>query len=139
MELGPQPGWDESTLKPGEIFGYGVDGGMGCFADELAVARLAPDQRRFKNADMGATQGVWSMESYLAAMPPVLRRLCGPERRQSGQVVIDPETGANIVTFPSGIGDGSYASYFGLTGRRGDVARLVTDFGLLVRSVQDRL
>ena len=36
----------------------------------------------------------------------------------------------NIVTFSSGIGDGDYASYFGL-GPKGDVVSLVTDFEIL--------
>jgi hypothetical protein len=116
-----------------------VDGGTGCFVDELAVACLAPDQERFGDAmqELSATGGQWSMDAFLAAMPPVLRQLYRGQQRGE-PAILDPETGANLVAFPSGIGDGCYASYFGLTAA-GESAWLVTDFGLLIRSVDGRL
>jgi hypothetical protein len=60
------------------------------------------------------------------------------ERTEAGNpaksAVLDSATGANIVCFPSGYGDGGYASYFGLA-VDGGAARLVTDFGLLTRPI----
>jgi hypothetical protein len=82
--------------------------------------------------------------AYRAMVPPGLGEVLGavfdPDRvRQPGQsAVLDAETGANIVAFPSGEGDGCYASYFGLAAD-GSAACLVTDFGLLVRSVMSTL
>jgi hypothetical protein len=140
-ELALRPGWDVTTLKPGHFFGYGVDGGAGCFVDELAVAHLAPAQRQFCDALNALTQ--WSHAAFLAAMPAALRVLdrstdsrASPGCARSG--VIDPETGANLVSFTSGMGDGLYPSYFGLAAD-GFAVCLVTDFGLLVRSVTARL
>jgi hypothetical protein len=81
---------------------------------------------------------------YQALVPPGLGEALGalfdPDRarRPSWSAVLDPETGANIVCFMSGEGDGSYASYFGLA-TDGALVCLVTDFGLLVRSVLDTL
>jgi len=82
--------------------------------------------------------------AYQAMVPPGLGEVLGavfdPDRvRQPARSgVLDPETGANIVAFPSGEGDGCYASYFGLAAD-GSAACLVTDFGLLVRSVMGTL
>jgi hypothetical protein len=44
-------------------------------------------------------------------------------------IELDPDSGANIVAFSTGVGDGRYASYFGL-GESGEVVCLVTDFSL---------
>ncbi len=136
-EMALRPGWDLRKLRPGYHFGYGVDGGTGCFVDELAVARLAPAQEQYGAAiqELGSS-GKWSLEASLAAMPSVFRMIF--TGRRDGPLVIDPDTGANIVTFPSGWGDGSYASYFGLAGD-GTPACLVTNFGLLVESVTAEL
>lgn len=135
-ELALRPGWDVNTLTPGRSFGYGVDSGTGCFVDEWAVSRLAPDQERFKNAvNELFDRGAWSYETYLASMPVPVRQAL---QVRTGPAVVDPETGANIISFKSGIGDGCYASYFGLTSD-GGVAWLVTDFGLLIRCIDGRL
>jgi hypothetical protein len=82
--------------------------------------------------------------AYQAMVPPGLGEVLGdvfnPDRvRQPARsAVLDPETGANIVAFSSGDGDGCYASYFGLAAD-GSAACLVTDFGLLVRAVMGTL
>jgi hypothetical protein len=89
----------------------------------------------------------WRHEMYRAyqtMLPPglgeVLGALFDPDRVPSPgwSAVLDPKTHANIVCFRSGEGDGCYASYFGLAAD-GTPACLVTDFGLLVRSVMDTL
>jgi hypothetical protein len=89
----------------------------------------------------------WRTELYRAyqtIVPPGLGEVLGaifnPDRVRppAWSAVLDSETQANIVCFTSGEGDGCYASYFGL-GADGTPACLVTDFGLLVRSVTDTL
>jgi hypothetical protein len=140
-EMALRPGWDMDTLKPGHFFGYGVDGGTGCFVDELAVAQLAPAQQRFGAALNGVTQ--WSQAAYDAAMPAALKPL-GRSADDAALLayakvrILDPETGATVASFCSGMGDGVYASYFGLAADDSAVC-LVTDFGLLVRSVLGKL
>ena len=81
--------------------------------------------------------------AYQAMVPPGLGEVLAvfdPDgvRKPARSAVLDPETAANIVCFPSGEGDGSYASYFGLVAD-GSAACLVTDFGMLVRSVMGTL
>jgi hypothetical protein len=82
--------------------------------------------------------------AYRTMVPPGLGEVLGAifdlgrVRRPAWSAVLDGETQANIVCFPSGEGDGSYASYFGL-GADGTPACLVTDFGLLLRSVMGTL
>jgi hypothetical protein len=134
-------GQDLDSLKPGHFFGYGVDGGRGCFVDKSAVAGLAPAQRQFAEALKGLTQ--WSYADFLAAMPAALRPLepsaedpALPGHAKVG--VLDPRTGANVVSFSSGMGDGVYTSYFGLA-TDDSVVCLVTDFGLLVHAVLGQL
>jgi hypothetical protein len=84
------------------------------------------------------------LRAYRAMVPPGLGEVLGdifnPDRlRQPARsAILDPETGANIIAFSSGDGDGCYASYFGLAAD-GSAACLVTDFGLLVRSVMGTL
>jgi hypothetical protein len=98
-----------------------------------AVARLVADPR-YKDLQQGM------FRAYEAMVPPGLGEVLGAifdpgrVRRPGWSAVLEPETHANIVCFRSGEGDGSYASYFGL-GADGTPACLVTDFGLLLRSV----
>jgi hypothetical protein len=170
-EMALQPGWDPSTLPPGHYFGYGVDGGKGCFVDESAVMRLPDDQSAFFEAHKRMLNNQWQAyqraranaseearqaladqadedraQTYRLIVPPALGDLfasCtyirnstfGPPFRSA---VLDSDTEANLICFPSGEGDGCYASYFGLAAD-GSAACLVTDFGLLVRPVMGTL
>ncbi len=143
-ETALRPGWDERTLRPGQLFGYGVDAGQGCFADEQAVSFLAPDQERYRTIILTQTlYGGWA--EHMATMPPALRGLLTIDRDWENEpshwgriTLVDPDTRANIIAFRSGIGDGRYASYFGL-GADGSVTCLVTDFGLLIRHVDAKI
>lgn len=118
-ELALVPGQDVATLKAGEIFGYPVDAGLGCFMDPAARAAMerrdAQEQKRsgYSNYyddvladDLKDSNLNWVMHRPL------------------------PDDPARIAVFSSGWGDGVYASYWGL-----DVAgrplRLVTDFGII--------
>lgn len=144
-EMALQPGWDPGTLKPGYHFGYGVDSGKGCFIDEGTVARLPREQQGFQDAmRRGMLNPNDYLHAYRAVMPPAFGELFVSffDRSEAGHparsAILDTETGANIVCFPSGDGDGCYASYFGFA-EDGSAARLVTDFGFLVRVVTREL
>src|SRR5262249_34373797 len=148
-EMALQPGWDPSTLQPGYFLGYGVDGGKGCFVDERALAHIPERQPAFDRAFRDVLEKQqWGnlLDAYRTILPPalgemfassnyILNSTFGPPYRSA---VLDPQTGANIICFPSGEGDGCYASYFGLAAD-GSAACLVTDFGMLVRSIMRTL
>ncbi|HST59838.1 MAG TPA: DUF4241 domain-containing protein [Longimicrobium sp.] len=113
-EMALAPGQDAATLGEDEIFGYGVDSGTGCFIDAAALKLLA-DRATPENdysqdlVDLMEKTYVhtWSWMDY----------------------VLDPGTGANVIAFSSGWGDGAYPSYWGLD-ETGAAVCLVTDFGL---------
>ena len=103
---GAQPG----DLKPGEAYGYCVDGGIGCFADVRAL-------RAFDEWGEHATNELAREleETYEPAWAWADIR-CGA-------------AGENVIVFSSGIGDGFYFSYWGFADD-GTIVSLVTDFGL---------
>jgi hypothetical protein len=97
-----QPGQDETELEDDEYFGYPVDGGRGSFG---------------------------SPELYEATEDLTEWEVFWPEIDQVDEVgvYVDEETGANLVIFSSGDGDGHYATWVGYT-VAGEVACFVTDF-----------
>ena len=86
-----RPRWGRAS-----IFGHGVDRGRSCFLD-LQAAREVHERCRKWEGDGRATQPDLTV---------------GPEQHWSN-AVLDPESGLNIVMFPSGIGDGRYPSFWG--------------------------
>jgi hypothetical protein len=113
-EMALLPGQDTGALGEGEFFGYGVDAGTGCFMDAQVVPVLVErsTEENEHNGDL-----VEAMEKTYVHTWSWL------------DVVLDPATGANVVAFSSGWGDGSYPSFWGFD-ETGAVACLVTDFGL---------
>lgn len=112
MALAPED--DPTELAEGEIFGYSIDSGTGCFMDKEAarglMERMERDERYFEVmvTEMERTYvDTWSWAS----------------------ITPDQESAANVVAFSSGVGDGRYASYFGLD-EEGRIVSLVTDFSL---------
>ncbi|HEX9937912.1 MAG TPA: DUF4241 domain-containing protein [Longimicrobium sp.] len=111
-EMALYPERDPATLREDEIVGYGVDSGAGCFIDagtvRILVERTTADYG--ENQDLGERMAktyvdTWSWVNY----------------------VLDPDTGANVIAFSSGWGDGVYPSYWGLD-ETGAPVYLVTDF-----------
>jgi hypothetical protein len=113
-EMAVVEGQDPATLEPGAIFGYSVDSGTGAFTS--AEARAALD-------DADAFEAY--MTSVLAALEP-----SGDVAVLSADIPIDPGSGANAIVFPSGLGDGYFASYFGVDAA-GTPIVLLTDFALI--------
>ena len=113
-ELALLPGHDASELGDDEFFGYGVDSGTGCFMDAFAAERLEA-----RAAEIGDNQDLEDemVKTYVHTWAWV-------------DFVLDPDTGANVIAFSSGWGDGMYPSYWGLD-ETGAVVCLVTDFGVL--------
>jgi len=102
-ELATRPGEDARALRPGQVYGYGVDAGVGCFVDgrnidamreEVVVDAIA--------AKAGTTDAI----------------VCWP-----GNV------DANVIAFSAGYGDGVYPSWWGFDAL-GRVVELVSDFGI---------
>ena len=97
-------------LKPGEAFGYGVDAGIGCFADVAALRAFdgyGEDASHELTEALGETyEPTWSWADIT----------CG-------------DAGENVIVFSSGIGEGFYVSYWGFA-EDGTLVCLVTDFGL---------
>jgi Protein of unknown function (DUF4241) len=114
-ELATVPGQDPSILQPGEFFGYGVDSGTGCFASAEAVAVLTAGD--FDEYSDQVHDGMFPSDDVA-------------DWKHSVDVVVDQASGANVIGFSSGFGDGGYPSWFGLDAD-GEPLVLLTDFGIL--------
>jgi len=105
------PGQDPRRLDDGEFFGFGVDGGIGCFFDAAALPhflKLMEDFDRYTDVFLGDNPEGIEVQG---------------ERTLS---ITDPDSGANLVAFSSGWGDGSYPVWAGRDAD-GRVCRLVAD------------
>ena len=96
------------------IFGYGVDSGSGAFTSPEAVGILA-GQGAYERYRAAAFEAMFLEDGLIM---------------DSTAVNVDPVTGANVVTFSSGFGDGVYATYAGLDAA-GTPVVFLTDFGVL--------
>lgn len=108
------PGQNTNTLEPDQFFGYGVDAGTGCFMDASIASVLA---QRMWNHDDWDKDLIMEMEKTRVPSWDWLN------------ATIDPETGANLIAFSSGWGDGAYPCYWGYDAE-GNVVNLITDFCL---------
>ncbi len=118
-ELALVPGQDIASLKAGEVFGYPVDGGLGCFMDPAARAAMARrDAQEQKQAGYSNYyDDVLASELKDSNLNWVMHRPL-------------PDDPARVAVFSSGWGDGVYPSYWGLDAA-GQPLRLVTDFGII--------
>lgn len=105
-------GQDTKKLKEGDIFGYGVDSGTGCFIDALAAKVL--DQR------MGSDPEFY--KEMIAAMERTYVHTWSWLDMPFGK--------GNLVAFSSGVGDGGYATYVGFDAN-GEIAVVATDFSVV--------
>jgi hypothetical protein len=115
-EMAAPIGQDLSILKDGEIFGYPVDSGTGCFMD-LVTLRALEAMPKSESNDFREKLMAEGQKNYVHTWEWV-------------NMVVVPSTGANQVAFSSGFGDGYYASFWGYDANN-EVVCLVTDFDLL--------
>ncbi|MFF3203925.1 DUF4241 domain-containing protein [Streptomyces sp. NPDC002962] len=88
-ELALRPGQDARLLGDGEFFGFGVDTATACFLDASARDTLP---KLFEEQQMEGSP--WEPDLHSCT-------------------VSDPVSGANLIAYPSGRGDGSYPVWIG--------------------------
>jgi hypothetical protein len=112
------PGQDVAALGADEFFGYPVDSGTALFASP-AGARLFGEKLSILGVlDVG----------YLKQVSQAMEANA-PNGGGWANLVLDSRSGANVVLFQSGYGDGVYAAYWGYDGD-GTLVCLATDFDL---------
>ena len=126
----PTVRWEVAAVcEPGaeqteEGYGYGVDSGTGSFMDVEVAQLLAPL----------VWEGEGEHNKFEEFCDKVLAEMqlnsCGLYGSASwADILVDESTGANVITFSSGWGDGGYASFWGYDAA-GELTSLVTDFAL---------
>jgi hypothetical protein len=101
----------DTILEQGVLGGYPVDSGNGSFMDEEALSLL--------------TQNYDFAERLLEELDTN-----GYDSFGWANVVANRQTGANVITFDAGYGDGVYLSYVGYSAS-GEPVAVVTDFAVL--------
>lgn len=117
-----------SKLNSGEIFGYPIDAGVGCFMDAKTLAEY--DSLAMRLYEKDSTANLY--DDYLE---PLFKQNAehpeDPEDSGNWANVTVPETdGDNVIIFASGWGGGVYASYWGYDANN-NTCCLVTDFQVL--------
>jgi hypothetical protein len=118
-----EPDADQSN----ECLVYGVDAGTGCFVDYDA-AQIISDLVSFEVVYPEKDEFEMFCDRVIAEME---KNSFGKYALTAGwaDVRVSDRTEANIITFSSGWGDGSYASFWGYDAA-GNITSLVTDFAL---------
>lgn len=95
-------------------YSYPVDAGTSCFMDADAAKAL--------------DDSYYCLESDTHLGNLLIYELEKKENfRKWANLIVDETTGANVVAFSSGLGDGYYDCYFGYNAE-GNIVRVVTDF-----------
>ncbi|AFY41303.1 DUF4241 domain-containing protein [Nostoc sp. PCC 7107] len=110
-----------SLLAEGEIFGYGVDSGTGCFMDADAAEIINESMYSAYSTKTRAEDLTYQIE-------------CELQKNYSdtwdwANVCVDNSTHANVIAFHSGWGDGIYPTYFGYDATN-NIVNVITDFNL---------
>ena len=143
-EMAMLRGQDVSALEPEEEYCYGVDAGTGCFVDMAVVEWLfeqtgVSDLELWRGlpASMADRPGeratlIKAVSTYFETEVDARLYATWPSSYPPlyAEVILNDETGGNLVLFTSGWGDGCYVSYFGYAAD-GSLACLVTDFDVL--------
>ncbi|OWV90047.1 hypothetical protein ATY75_15710 [Rhizobium sp. N122] len=120
-ELAVLPGQDVATLKDGEVFGYPVDAGLGCYMDadtlDLIGEREAQAQAQKPDADINYYDDVLAADLDANKGAYALHRPVAGKR-------------GNVAVFWSGWGDGFYPVFWGLD-KDGRALVLLTDFSVV--------
>ncbi len=100
--MATKAGENLAHLNDGQVFGYAVDSGIGCFMD-ADTSQIIVDN-------------TWDSDTYEETLACKLDQLL--EERNDlefmwANMCVNEATGANIIAFEVGIGDGFYYSFFG--------------------------
>ncbi|MBW4580985.1 MAG: DUF4241 domain-containing protein [Tildeniella nuda ZEHNDER 1965/U140] len=118
------------------IYAYGVDSGTGCFmdADTLQALIALVNPENIKNEARQSLATILEVEERFEQ--EFGNRLVQEQDKNYANtgfdwtnLLVSSSTGANVITFRSGLGDGVYASYWGYD-EADKVVCLVTDFML---------
>lgn len=120
-QLAVVEGQDLKALKPGEIFGYGVDTGLGCFMDKDTAALIEK-----RDAKTQLEKGA----AYISYYDDVLSDELGVNSDDYAlhQPVADKP--GNAAIFSTGWGDGFYPVYWGLN-KDGVPIVILTEFQVI--------
>lgn len=115
-------------LKPGELFGYGVDTGTGSFADAEGFAALNARYGGATSEDYEALSDKWITAGEDG----------GKARGLPHTFLLMTDAGPrnNLALFASGWGDGFYGSWVGYAAD-GRVVTLITDFGVVAATKEN--
>ena len=108
-KLALRPGQDVGTLREGEFFGFGVDGGQASFFDAAATPGLVR----------------WAERDWEAFSAPLMR-----VREDEVVELVDADSGANLIAFETGWGDGDYPTWIGRTAD-GEIGCFIADMLML--------
>jgi hypothetical protein len=118
------PGQDVATLAPGEVFGYAVSHGLGCFVDAEGAGLLRRELDAFDDV-FDEVEDRW-YDDERGSVSHLIGSLSPPD---AGATVENPH-GYNVVIFPAGAGDdGRYPTWVGHDPSSRPIC-LLTDFGL---------
>ncbi|PJJ61011.1 DUF4241 domain-containing protein [Hymenobacter chitinivorans] len=109
-----------TSLAPGEIFGYPVSAGLGCFMDHATLALVEQH-----DADLQAELG----DEYVSYYDDYVDDLLYPESGSQQYCTLQPYPAQanNVAVFQSGYGDGFYATYVGLD-EQDQPVKFITEF-----------
>ena len=124
----------DSEIEEGEYYGFGVDAGMGCIADEKA-------QRAFKDFWEERRSKDNSIDPYNNLFCALLEENAGayPKYQMEYGDWLNfriPDTDENILIFASGWGDGYYPTYFGYD-ENNDICGIYIQFFDIEESYKD--
>ena len=112
---------DVAELQDGEVFGYPIESGMGCFMDfetQESLNRLEKRLFHRKGADFMGIYEEFFHEHFFDENGAI---------DQYAFLKPDEENPGTIFSFEAGYGEGFYASYIGF-GKDGQPWKLVTEF-----------
>lgn len=127
-EMAMRNGQRQVRLRPGQIFGYPVESGLGSFVDREGEALL---QQTFLQGDQ---------ETFELALEQS-RHWIPDTTCEWGSITLDTQTGQNLIFFTTGYGDSVYPCYVGYSAT-GELIGFLTDFGVFdnpALSDQERL
>ncbi|WP_292010189.1 DUF4241 domain-containing protein [Chryseobacterium sp.] len=120
-KLATVPGQDTNELQEGEVFGYPVDSGMGCFMDIETQESLNQLEKRLYHSKGVDFMGIYEefFHEYFFDENGAIDQYAflKPSENQPG----------TIFAFEAGYGEGFYASYIAYD-KEGQPVKIVTEF-----------